>query len=91
MLATETIKIQLIHEITTISDDNLLKALDLLIQKWKLEEDALMRLVKPRKKTLDIEQLKKEQNFTHFDKITFKELIKELNIQEPIEDLLKMV
>ena len=40
---------------------------------------------------LDIEQLKKEQNYRGFDKKEVDRLIKEINIQEPIEELLEMI
>ena len=40
---------------------------------------------------LDIEQLKLEQNYKGFNKEEVDQLIKEIDIQEPIEDLLRMV
>jgi hypothetical protein len=84
-------KQHLIEEIKEISDDNLLLDLERLIQQWKAENAALLRLVKPRRKTLDMDELKKEQNYKGFDKNLFKSLIKDLDIQEPIEELVKMI
>ena len=40
---------------------------------------------------LDIEQLKKEQNFKPINKAEFFKKIDELNIEEPLEDLLAMI
>ncbi len=84
-------KQHLIEEIKEISDDNLLLGLGLLIQQWKAKNAALLRLVKPHRKTLDIEVLKKGQNYKGFDKKLFDSLIKDLNIQEPIEELVAMI
>lgn len=84
-------KQHLIEEIKEISDDNLLLDLERLILQWKAENAALLRLVKPRRKTLDMDELKKEQNYKGFDKNLFKSLIKDLDIQEPIEELVKMI
>ena len=47
--------------------------------------DVLKKITKPHRKKLDIEVLKKEQNFTQFDRTKFDELVKELDIQEIIE------
>ena len=56
-----------------------------------MENNILIKLTKPRAKTLDIETLKKEQGFTQFDRAKFNALIKELDIQEPIEELIAMI
>ena len=49
------------------------------------------KLRKPMREKLDIEQLKKEQNFKPIDKAEFFQKIDELNIEEPLEDLLAMI
>ena len=54
-------------------------------------DDVLKKITKPRRKKLDIEVLKNEQNFTQFNRTKFDELVKELDIQEPIEQLLTMI
>ncbi len=53
--------------------------------------NLIKKLNKPRKKRINIEMLKKEQKFTKFNRKRFDELIKELDIQEPIEQLLQMI
>lgn len=91
MIETAVIKKHILQEIDEITDDSLLLDLDRLIQQWKAENAMLLKMIKPRAKTLDIEVLKKEQGFTQFDKVKFKTLIKELDIQEPIEELIAMI
>ncbi|MCF8246558.1 MAG: hypothetical protein K9J37_10130 [Saprospiraceae bacterium] len=49
-------------------------------------------LVKPMRKTLDVEAIKREQGWKgKHDKEKMDRLIKEMNIQEPIEELLAML
>ena len=91
MAEVAVIKQHILQEIDEITDDSLLLDLDRLIQQWKAENAMLLKMIKPRAKTLDIETLKREQGFTQFDKVKFKNLIKELDIQEPIEELVAMI
>ena len=46
--------------------------------------NLIRKLNRPRKKRIDTEMLQKEQKFTAFNRKIFDELIKELDIQEPI-------
>jgi hypothetical protein len=56
-------------------------------QKSKLERQGVMkRLHKPPTLQLDVEALKKKQNFTQLNRARFDQLI-----QEPIEQLLEMI
>ncbi len=43
------------------------------------------------KEEIDLEQIKKEQNYQGFDPDEMDRLVEEADIQEPIEDLLKMI
>ncbi len=54
------------------------------INKQKYEDD----IFKPMRENISIEEMLKEQNYKGFDRNNFNNLVKELNIQEPIEDLL---
>ena len=93
MASAESIKLHLISQIASLNDDKVLAQLEnVLTQNHSNNKDEILRkLSTPRKKKLDIELLKKEQNFTQFDRTRFDQLIKELNIQEPIEQLLQMI
>lgn len=86
-------KLYLIRKIMEISDESVIDRLDELIGE-KSEEDkewVLRQLDKPMKEKLDLEEVKREQNFEEVDKEEIKALIKEADIQEPIEELLQMV
>lgn len=69
--------------------------MDLLDQKY-LKEKRLKNLhgeavFKKKRKTISVEDLKREQNYQGFNRAEFDRLVKELDIQEPIEDLLAML
>ena len=92
MTSAESIKLHLITQIASLDDATVLAQLaHILKQHPPKSNDILKKLSTPRRKKLDIEQLKKEQNFTQFNRPRFDQLIKELNIQEPIEQLLQMI
>lgn len=86
-------KLYLIRKIMEISDESVIDQLDELIGKQP-EEDKdwiLRQLNKPIKEKLDLEEIKREQNFEEVDKEEIEALIKEADIQEPMEELLRMV
>jgi hypothetical protein len=93
MASAESIKLDIINQITLLNDATVLAQIaHVLKQNMPKNKSAVLnKLNKPRKKTLDIELLKKEQNFTSFNRPRFDQLVKELNIQEPIEQLLQMI
>ena len=92
MATTEAIKLDLIRQITSLNDVATLSQLEKVLKTSDTNNDTILKnLAKPRRKKLDIEVLKKEQNFTSFDRVKFNALIKELEIQEPIEQLLAMI
>lgn len=86
-------KLYLIRRIMEISDELVINQLDELIDNQPEEEDKswiLRQLNKPIKEKLDLEEIKREQNFEEVDKEEIDALIKEADIQEPIEELLQM-
>jgi hypothetical protein len=92
MASSESVKLHLIRQIAVLDDVTILEQLAAILkQNPPRNEDILKKLTKSRRKKLDIDQLKKEQNFTQFNRTRFDQLIKELNIQEPIEQLLQMI
>lgn len=93
-------QIDLFELILTIKDANALDQIKQNIlqflpkttkEKYKEEdiEDLLPYTIKLNQ-TFDIEQLAKEQNYG-IDPEKMDRLIEEMNIQEPLEDLLKMI
>jgi hypothetical protein len=92
MASAESIKLDIISQITALNDATVLAQLARVLKQNTLKNDVVLsKLTTPRRKTLDIEQLKKEQQFTEFNRPRFDQLIKELDIQEPIEQLLQMI
>lgn len=90
-MTVETKKYKLIEKITSLRDEEVLNKLELLLKEYSSGNAILMEIVKPMREELDIEQLKLEQNYKGFNKEEVDQLIKEIDIQEPIEDLLRMV
>lgn len=84
-------KYQIIEQITHIEDEQLLDQLQHWIEVNQSNDSILASLIKPMREKLDIEQLKIEQNYKGFDKVEVDRLIKEADIQEPIEELLSMI
>lgn len=54
-------------------------------------EEILHRIAKPTRRKLDIEELKREQNWRPIDKVAFFKKIEELDIEEPLEELIEMI
>jgi len=84
-------KLELIKEITSISSE---KELDELIKYVKIKRLNPINgaaIFKGIKKTISVEELKKEQHFKGIDREEFDKLVEELDIQESIEELLAML
>ena len=90
-MTVETKKYKLIERITSLQDEEVLNKLELVLNEYSRGNLILMEIVKPIREKLDIEQLKKEQNYQGFDKEEVDRLIKEIDLQEPIEELIKMI
>ncbi len=83
-------RIKLISEIESINSETDLDAIKKYIQLLKLIKEH-GDIFKGIRKDISIAELKEEQNFTNFDRTEFDKLIAELDIQEPIEELLLML
>ena len=90
-MTVETKKYKLIEKITSLQDEEVLNKLELVLNEYSRGNLILMEIVKPIREKLDIEQLKKEQNYQGFDKEEVDRLIKEIDLQEPIEKLVEMI
>ena len=55
------------------------------------KKDILAQLAKPIRPHFDLEEMKREQGYQPINKVELEELIKELDIQEPLEELLAML
>ena len=87
-------KYELIRRITELQDEGKLARLEAVVADQAPAEDLRSRfpeIFKPTRKTIDLETLKREQNWQGFDREAFERDIEELDMQEPIEDLLAML
>jgi len=84
-------KEQLIQQIAQINEEKHLLVLERYVADIEQENIDLEAIFKPAKKTITVEELIEEQNYTGIDKVKIDRLIEEMDIQEPLEDLLKML
>lgn len=91
IMTVEARKYQLINTITRIQDNTKLEEVESAINEILDEGNlALKKIAVPMRKKLDIEELAMEQNYKAPSKKKMDKLIRELDITEPIEELLKM-
>lgn len=84
-------KLELTKEITSISSE---KELDELIKYVKIKRLTPINgasMFKGIKKTISVEELKKEQNFKGIDRTEFDKLVEDLDVKESIEELLAIL
>jgi hypothetical protein len=84
-------KYRLIKLITDLTDETLLQKLEQLLVSENEQDKLLFQSLQPMREKLDIEDLAVEQDYTHPESEEIEEIIKEADIQEPIEKLLKMI
>ncbi len=84
-------KQQLIQRIAQIKEEKHLLMLERYVTDIEQENIELDAIFKPSKKTITVEELIEEQNYTGIDKAKMDGLIEEMDIQEPLEDLLEML
>ena len=90
-MGIEARKYKLIEQLMNVSDETVLKNLESIFQTYMENITSVKHLIKPIKNTLDIDVLIKEQNYKEANKKVINNLIDEMAIEEPIEDLLKMI
>lgn len=89
----DSLKVHLIARISTLSNEETLRQLErILIPQASVDpSDILQRLVRPMPTKLDIDALIIQQGFKGIDRPKFDQLIKKINITEPLEQLLAAV
>ena len=78
----------LIKQIMETDDTAELKRIDSAVSDILSNKDLLKNLAKPMRKRLDVEELKREQNYQPVDKKKLHQRMDELNVEESIEQLL---
>lgn len=89
----DTLKVNLISRISALSNEEVLRQLEqILIPSESADpSDILFRLSKPIPKKLDIDALIVKQGFKGINRIKFDQLVRKINLQEPLEELLAAV
>ena len=59
-----------------------------MLESISKDNDLFYRVVKPVREKITVEDLIHEQNYKGFDRAAFDKLVTELDIQDPIEELL---
>lgn len=90
-MGIEARKYKLIEQLMNVSDEAMIKNLESVFKTYLDSVTSIKHLIKPTKAKLDIDQLIKEQNYKGADKKVIDTLIDDMKIEEPIEDLLKMI
>ena len=91
---TRNIKFGLIELIMNIDDSDLLERIKEELIKIKEESQSSPNIedaVRPIRKNVTLEQIDQEQNYTPFNYKEFRILADELELEEPIEELLEML
>ncbi len=86
-------KSELIIEISKLNKEESVQQVKNLVQLLekspaKKQSDRLKKIAKPMRKKLDLEELKREQHWNPINREEFDGLVKELDIQESLEQLL---
>ena len=84
-------KEKLINSIELINDEDFILKLQTEINQWLATDTLIKSVVKPMREDISVEDLITEQNYQGFNKNQFNNLIDELDVQEPIEELLEML
>jgi len=88
---TEALKLHLIEKIMKLENAYSLKKIENTINEVSNEqEDLISKLAKPMRKKIDIEELKREQNFQPIDKEKLFKDFAALEIEESVEELIEM-
>ena len=77
-------KYWLVHQILLLQDESLVEKVEVF---WNSQIKS-HSILKPMRKELRVEDLVKEQEYKGFDYQNYTRLTKEININEPIEQLL---
>jgi hypothetical protein len=93
----ENRKMELISFIITLQQEEAVAAFERIVKRVKKvaepvieqkNELDLAHFARPIRKSITIEELMQEQQFTVFDRAGFDQIVKNMDIQEPIEELL---
>lgn len=88
-LKIRTLRSEIMTQIKNIQNEDTLQAVGAMLKALSTEH-LIYQITKPMRETLTVEDLIKEQNYKGFDRQGFDKLIAELDVQDPIEELLAL-
>lgn len=84
-------KLDLIQEVSQIRDEEDLQKLEDTLRQIRERQERLRKYRKLLPKKFDAEAVKRRRAFKGHDKEAFMQLVREINVQEPVEKLLAML
>jgi hypothetical protein len=89
-MTIEALKYELLAKIVSIQNEADLQRVREMLESLSKDNDLLYRIVKPVREKITIEDMIKEQDYKGFDRNAFDKLVIEMDIQDPIEELLAL-
>jgi hypothetical protein len=89
-MTIEALKYELLAKIVSIQNEVDLQRVKEMLESLSKDNDLLYRVVKPVREKITIEDMIKEQDYKGFDRKAFDKLVVEMDIQDPIEELLAL-
>ncbi len=89
-MTIEALKYELFAKIVSIQNEADLQRVKEMLESLSKDNDLLYRIVKPVRGKITIEDMIKEQDYKGFDRNAFDKLVIEMDIQDPIEELLAL-
>jgi hypothetical protein len=89
-MTIEALKYELFAKIVSIQNEADLQRVKEMLESLSKDNDLLYRIVKPVREKITIEDMIKEQDYKGFDRKAFDKLVVEMDIQDPIEELLAL-
>ena len=90
-MTIETRKYHLIKAILQLENDFVINKLEEIISNLDDQDQVILKLARPLKDKLNLAEAVQEQQYQPPTKEELNKLIKEANIEEPLEELLRMI
>jgi len=89
MIDTEKRKKRIINKIDRLENDFALQQIENVLNTIFENQEVTGNAIKPVRKQISVEEMIKDQNYTGINRPVFDELIRKIDIQEPLSELLK--
>jgi hypothetical protein len=89
-MTIEALKYDILAKIVGIQNEAVLQRVKEMLESISKDNDLLYRVVKPIREKITVADLIREQNYKGFDRSGFDKLVIELDVQDPIEELLAL-